>query len=86
MILDDFEEKLASFAPSALFLFKISCFFFFGENSTSPSLSTSTRPIEIEKPQSSKHGVALVDILCMFAINIVLCVGEIDFAVADHDR
>ena len=70
-LLDDFEEKLASFTPSVLFLFKTSCFFF-GENSTSPSLSTSTRPIEIEKPQSAKHGVDLVDILCMFAMILVL--------------
>ena len=84
-LLDDFEEKLASFTPSVLFLFKTSCFFF-GENSTSPSLSTSTRPIEIEKPQSTKHGVALIDILCMFAMILVLYVGETDFVVADHDR
>ena len=84
-LLDDFEEKLASFTPSVLFLFKTSCFFF-GENSTSPSLSTSTRPIEIEMPQSTKHGVAFIDILCMFAMILVLYVGETDFVVADHDR
>ena len=47
------------------FFFKTSSFFL-GENSTSPALSTST--IEIKKPQSTKHGVAYVDILCMFAM------------------
>ena len=76
-LLDDFEAKLASFTPSALFLFKTSCFFLW-ENS--PTLSS------IQKPQSTKYGVTLVDVLCMFAMNLVLYVGEIDFAVADHDR
>jgi len=62
-LLDDFEEKLASFTPSALFLFKISssCFFSW-EDPTYPNFSTSTRPIEIKKSQSTKHGVDLVDI------------------------
>ena len=82
---DDFEEKLASFTPSVFFLFKTSCFFF-GKNSTSLYSSTSTRPIEIEMPQSTKHGVDLIDILCMFAMILVLYVGETDFVVADHDR
>ena len=59
---DDFEEKLASFTPSALFLFKTpSSSFLSWEVPTSPNLSTSTRPIEIKKSQSTKHGVALVD-------------------------
>jgi len=62
-LLDDFEEKLASFTSSALFLFKTSRFFF-GENSTSATLSTSTRPFEIEKPHSTKYGVASFGMMC----------------------
>ena len=62
-LLDDFEKKLASFTSSALFLFKTSRFFF-GENSTSATLSTSTRPFEIEKPHSTKYGVASFGMMC----------------------
>ena len=76
-LLDDLEEKLDSFT---LILFKTLCFFL-GENST----SLPTRSIQIKKPQSTKYGVASIDVCCMFAMNLALYVGEIDFAVADHD-